>query len=77
MPDQSSSEFLVVSLPDRVEPGATMRLLEIKPSLSAAKKAVEELEAGTLGRVTVLERKALYRRQPAVENIELSEPLSK
>ena len=71
------TEFLVVNLPERVEPGATLRLLAIESTLNAAKKAVDELEAGTLGRVTVLERKALYRRQPAVENIELTDPIAK
>jgi hypothetical protein len=75
--NQPPAEFLIVSLPDSVEPGATLRLLRIEKGFSAAQKAIGALDAGALGRVAVLERKALYRRQAAVESVELSEPISK
>jgi hypothetical protein len=74
---QPPAEFLIVSVPDSVEPGATLRLLQIEKGFAAAQKAIAALETGTLGRVAILERKALFRRQPAVENVELAEPIAK
>jgi hypothetical protein len=74
---QPPAEFLIVSLPDSVEPGATLRLLRIEKGLAAAQRAIAALDTGALGRVAILERKVLYRRQPAVENVELAEPISK
>lgn len=73
----TQKEFLVVSLPDDAKPGATLRLLSIAGTQNAAEKKVNELDPGTLGRVAVLERKTLYVRRPAVENVQLSDPISK
>lgn len=69
-------EFLIVALPDNASVGATLRLLGFRQSLSAAEKAIAELDAGTLGRVAVLERKVLYVRRPAVENVAVAEPIA-
>lgn len=77
MPEKAAAkEFLVVALPDTVEPGTNLRLLAIDSSLKAAESTVAGLGAGALGRVAVLERKALYARRPAVESIEIEEPIT-
>lgn len=70
-------EFLVVSLPDDAGPGATLRLLAVTGTANAAQTEIGKLDSGTLGRVAVLERKALIVRRPAVENVEISDPISK
>ena len=70
-------EFLIVSLPDDARPGATLRLLAVASTRNAAQAAVATLDSGTLGRVVVLECVALYLRRPAVENVEIAEPISK
>ena len=80
MPDEKAvqpKEFLVVSVPDDAQVGASLRLLAIGKTLIAAEKEVEMLDPGTLGRVAVLERKSLYIRRPAVESAELADPISK
>jgi hypothetical protein len=79
MPDEAKSpkEFLIVSLPDDAQPGANLRLLGIANTKNAANAAVATLDSGTLGRVGVLERVALFVRRPAVENVEILEPISK
>jgi hypothetical protein len=71
------SEFLVVSLPDTADVGTTLRLLGIVKSRSAAEKTVAELDPSTLGRVAILERKALFSRRQAVESVPLSDPIGK
>lgn len=76
MPEKPEREFLLVSLPETVEPGTNLRLLAIAPTAAAAEKAVTELGAGTLGRVAVLERKSLFSRRPAVESIEIDDPIT-
>ena len=68
----STIEFLIVSVPEKAEVGATFRLLGVKKSLSAAENSVSKLGSGTLGRVAVLELKALFVRRPAVENIKVN-----
>jgi hypothetical protein len=70
-------EVLVVSLPDVAEIGATLRLLGVAGTPSAAEKLVDQLGPRTLGRVAVLERKSLFLRQPAVETVEVSEAIAK
>jgi hypothetical protein len=75
MPGKSESEFLVVAVPDAVEPGTNLRLLTTASTMQAAEKALSELGAGTLGRVAILERKALYARRPAVENIAIDDSI--
>ena len=79
MPDEppAGREFLVVAVPDRAEVGATLRLLGVAETQAAADKLVGALDAGTLGRVAVLERKGLYVRKPAVETSELADAISK
>jgi hypothetical protein len=68
-------EFLVVSLPDNVAAGSTLRLLGAYKSRANAEKGLTELDPSVLGRVAVLERKALYSRRPAVESVPLEEPI--
>ena len=75
MPDQEVTEFLVVSIPDKVEPGTTLRVISVLGSLVAAKKAVTEAPSGVTGRVAVLQRRALYDRRPTIESIELEAPI--
>jgi hypothetical protein len=70
-------EFLVVSLPDDAQPGATLRLLAVSGTRNGAQAAVAMLDSGTLGRVGILERVAVFVRRPAVENVEIAEPISK
>lgn len=70
-----ASEFLVVALPERAEPGATFRLLGSAKSASEAEKIVGALDASVLGRVAILERRSLFQRRPAVESVSLSEPI--
>ncbi len=70
-------EFLVVALPEPAEPGATLRLLGVVGTQSAGEKLVADLDAKTLGRVALLERKALYVRQPAVETLEVADAIGK
>lgn len=70
-------EFLVVALPEQADTGATLRLLGVAGTQSAAEKLIDELDPGTLGRVAVLERKVLYVRQPAVETVELADAISR
>ena len=81
MPDNSKrstpKEFLIVSLPDKSEAGATLRLLAVKKSQSEAERAIVKLDSSILGRVAVLERKALYVRQPAVESSASEEAITK
>lgn len=72
----AAKEFLVVAIPDRAEAGATLRLLAVEASVEAAKRAVAKLDPGTLGRIAVLERRAMYRRQQAVENVEIDEAIA-
>jgi hypothetical protein len=71
------SEFLVVSLPDNADVGTTLRLLGILKSRAQAEKTVAELDPSTLGRVAILERKALFSRRQAVESVPLSDPIGK
>ena len=68
-------EFLVVSIPPAAQEGSTLRLLAIKGTQAAAEKAVAKLDPGTLGRVAVVERKALFERQAVVENRVLTESI--
>jgi hypothetical protein len=68
-------EFLLVAIPDRAEAGATLRLLGVAGSLSEAEKRVDELDAGTLGRIAVLERKALFVREPAVRTLAVTDAI--
>lgn len=80
MPDQakpSPREFLVVAVPEKAEPGATLRLLGIAETQAAAEKLVAGLDPGTLGHVAVLERKGLFMRKPAVETREVSDSIAK
>jgi hypothetical protein len=80
MPDEAKSsprEFLVVAVPDRAEPGTTLKLLGIAETQAAAEKLVGGLDPGTLGKVAVLERKGLFMRKPAVETLEVPESISK
>ena len=71
------SEFLVVSLPDAADVGSTLRLLGISKTRAQAEKSVSELDPSTLGRVAILERKALFSRRQAVESVPLSDPIGK
>lgn len=80
MPEEAPAagkEFLVVAIPERAETGTNLRLLGVADTQAAAEKLVAALDAGTLGRVAVLERKGLYVRRPAVETSELAESISK
>jgi hypothetical protein len=70
-------EFLVVALPDDADVGATLRLLGVAGTPSAAEKLIDELDPRTLGRVAVLERKSLFVRQPAVETVEVTDSIAK
>jgi hypothetical protein len=70
-------EFLVVALPEQAETGATLRLLGVAGTQSAAEKLLADLDPKTLGRVALLERKALYVRQPAVETVEVGDAIVK
>jgi len=70
-------EFLIVQLPEQAEVGSTLRLLGLAGSQAAADKEVASLDPGMLGRVAVLERKALYVRRAAVETLEISEAIGK
>ena len=70
-------EFLVVSLPEPADAGTTLRLLVVAGTQSAAEKILADLDPRTLGRVAVLERKALYVRQPAVETVEVADAIAK
>jgi hypothetical protein len=70
-------EFLLVALPDRAEAGATLRLLGVAGSLSEAEKRIDELDAGTLGRIAILERKALFVREPAVRTVTVTDAIGK
>jgi hypothetical protein len=73
--DRATREFLVVGIPENAEPGTNLRLLAVASTAAAAEQAVRELGAGTLGLVAILERKALYARRPAVENVEVDTPI--
>jgi len=80
MPDEakpSPKEFLVVAVPERAEPGATLKLLGIADTQGAAEKLVVGLETGALGRIAVLERKGLFIRKPAVETTEVPDSIAK
>lgn len=70
-------EFLVVSLPENAEPGATMRLLGVARTQVAAEKVIQGLDPGTLGRIAVVERKALFNRQAAVETVAIEDAIVK
>lgn len=70
-------EFLLVAIPDRAEVGATLRLLGVAKTLSEAEKQVESLDPGALGRVAVLERRALFLREPAVRTLSVTDPIGK
>ena len=70
-------EFLVVTLPDDAKAGASLRLLAIGKTLNDADSQVEKLDPSALGRVAILERRKLYVRRPAVESVELTDPISK
>ena len=75
MTEKSDREFLVVGIPNSVEPGTNLRLLATAPTMPAAEQAVAELGAGALGRVAILERKALFSRRPAVESVAIDESI--
>jgi hypothetical protein len=70
-------EFLLVAIPERAEAGATLRLLGVARSLADAEKQVDELDAGTLGRIAVLERKSLFVREPAVRTVAVTDAIGK
>lgn len=61
--------FLIISFPEKAQPGDTLRLLGLEKSLAAAQKAIPKLGPNVLGQVAVMECKTLYVRQTAVENI--------
>ena len=71
------TEFLVVAIPDKADAGANLRLLGIAANQTAAEKIVNELDAGTLGRVAVLERKGLFVRKPAVQTMPVGDAIAK
>lgn len=71
----TAAEFLVVAIPDGAAPGGNLRLLGVEPTRAAAEKVVMEMGAGTLGRVAILERSALFDRRPAVESVPVDEPI--
>ncbi|HEX9864310.1 MAG TPA: hypothetical protein VGC03_05020 [Acidimicrobiia bacterium] len=71
------NEFFVVSIPEPAAPGASLRLLRIVSTFKAAEKAIEDLDSSTLGRVAIVERKALYERRPAVESVPVVDSLIK
>jgi hypothetical protein len=73
----SPREFLVVAVPEKAEPGTTLRLLGVADTQAAAEKLVAGLDPGTLGRVAVLERKGLFMRKPAVETLEVPDSIAK
>jgi hypothetical protein len=54
-----------------------LRLLRIVSTFKAAEKAIEDLDSSTLGRVAIVERKALYERRPAVESVPVVDSLIK
>jgi hypothetical protein len=70
------TEFLVVAIPEKANAGANLRLLGIAADQTAAEQMVNELDAGTLGRIAVLERKGLFVRRPAVQTTPLGDAIA-
>ena len=70
MPDPDN-EFLILSLPDKTEIGSNLRLLAVVANLAAARKALADLGSAQLGKVVIMERKALYVREAAVTSKEI------
>jgi len=70
-------EFLIVVLPEKAEAGTNLRLLGIESTLASAEKAVDQLDSGTLGKVAVLERRAVFLRQPRVESVPVTDRIAK
>lgn len=73
MPDNDTGvqdrEFLIVGFPEDTTIGTTLRLLGVAGSQDEAERAIRELDPGTLGRVGMLERKAVYVRRAVVESV--------
>jgi hypothetical protein len=72
----SSSEYLIVSVPESAQIGATLRLLAVASSSDDAEQAVAELDSGVTGRVAVLERTALFTRRVAVESVPVDDKIT-
>jgi hypothetical protein len=64
------SEFWVVGIPVDASSGASLRLLDVRPTVDEAKQAVMDLPADITGRVAVLQRATMYAREMAVTTTE-------
>jgi hypothetical protein len=64
------AEFWVVAIPEDAGPGASLRLLDVKATAEAARKALTDLPSDITGRVAVLERSVLFVRELAVTTSE-------
>jgi hypothetical protein len=60
------TEFWVIAVPEDAGPGTSLRLLDVKPTESDARKTVASLSSDITGRVAVLERSVLFVREMAV-----------
>ncbi len=75
MPNQAHEEFLIIAVPDSVSPGTNLRLVAVAENEEAARAAIDSLGGGTLGRIALLRRVAVFNRRPTVESVEVDEPL--
>jgi hypothetical protein len=68
-------EFWIISVPSNAVPGASMSLLDVKDSPEKARDAIEKLPADVVGRVAILERRAMYDREMAIKTVETEDPV--
>lgn len=68
-------EFWVISVPPNAVPGSSMSLLDVKDSVEKARDAIEKLPTDVVGRVAILERKAMFDREMAIKTVETEDPV--
>lgn len=71
----SGTSLLVVTVAEGLKLGGTLRVLAAADSEDEVQLKLEGLDNTVLGRVAVVEVKAVYERRPAVQNVPSSLPL--